>query len=376
MHEALNDSAFRASQNNPGLLADFSTVLVAAEKEELQEILQEVNGVRRLRLAYTLLLKQLQMAAAQTKIRTQLDDKMQKSQKEYYLREQMKMIKKELGLEKDDKETLMKKFKAQLEDKRVPREIQDVLDTEFEKLSSLDKNMSEFNVTELPDWLTCLPFDKTSIENFNIRKAQDILNRDYYGLQDVKDRILEFIAVGKLKGSVRGRSSVSSGRRGQARRASESRCGVTVSRVLRFSVGGLHDVAEIKGHRRTYIGAMPGKLIQCLKQVKVNNPLVLIDEIDKLGKGHQGDPASALLEVLDLAELHVRRPLHGCSGGPEPRSVPVHGERAGDDPGAAARPHGGGAAVGLRPPGEGGDREQIPDPENHGEHGTQGRRRK
>lgn len=172
---------------------------------------------------------------------------------------------------------------------------------EINKLAHLEPAASEFNVTRnYLDWITQIPWGQRSRENYNILHARNVLDEDHYGLQDVKDRILEFIAVGKLRGTVEGKILCLSGPPG----VGKTSIGKSIARALdrefyRFSVGGLTDVAEIKGHRRTYVGAMPGKVIQALKKVQTENPLILIDEIDKIGRGHQGDPSSALLELLD-----------------------------------------------------------------------------
>ena len=168
-------------------------------------------------------------------------------------------------------------------------------------MAHLEPAASEFNVTRnYLDWITQIPWGQRSRENYNIVHATSVLDEDHYGLKDVKDRILEFIAVGKLRGTVEGKILCLSGPPG----VGKTSIGKSIARALdreffRFSVGGLTDVAEIKGHRRTYVGAMPGKVIQALKKVQTENPLILIDEIDKLGRGHQGDPSSALLELLD-----------------------------------------------------------------------------
>jgi len=187
----------------------------------------------------------------------------------------------------------------------VPESARAVIDEEISKLESLEKNSSEFNTTRnYLDWLTSVPWGKTSEENFDVGKAAKILDEDHYGMKDVKDRVLETIAVGSLKGKVgQGKIICLSGPPGTGKTS----IGKSIARALnreffRFSVGGLSDVAEIKGHRRTYVGAMPGKLIQGLKTTGTVNPLVLIDEIDKLGRGYQGDPASALLELLDPSQ--------------------------------------------------------------------------
>ncbi|ONM61008.1 Lon protease, mitochondrial [Zea mays] len=209
----------------------------------------------------------------------------------------------ELGLETDDKTALSAKFRERIESKKdkCPPHVLQVIEEELTKLQLLEASSSEFSVTRnYLDWLTVLPWGNYSDENFDVHHAQKILDEDHYGLSDVKERILEFIAVGKLRGTSQGKIICLSGPPG----VGKTSIGRSIARALnrqfyRFSVGGLADVAEIKGHRRTYVGAMPGKMVQCLKSVGTANPLVLIDEIDKLGKGHSGDPASALLELLD-----------------------------------------------------------------------------
>lgn len=206
-------------------------------------------------------------------------------------------------METDDKSALSAKFKERIEPnkEKIPAHVLQVIEEELTKLQLLEASSSEFNVTRnYLDWLTILPWGNYSNENFDVARAQTILDEDHYGLSDVKERILEFIAVGRLRGTSQGKIICLSGPPG----VGKTSIGRSIARALnrkffRFSVGGLADVAEIKGHRRTYVGAMPGKMVQCLKSVGTANPLVLIDEIDKLGRGHAGDPASALLELLD-----------------------------------------------------------------------------
>jgi Lon-like ATP-dependent protease len=215
--------------------------------------------------------------------------------------EQMKQIMKELGIEKDDKQSLIGNFHDAIKDKTIPEEANKVIENELTKLGSLEPSSSEFNVCRTYlEWLTCLPWNTLTEDNKDIKKAESILNEDHYGLEDVKERILEHIAVSFLKGSVQGKIMCLVGPPG----VGKTSIGKSVARSLdrkfyRFSVGGLHDVAELRGHRRTYVGAMPGKLIQCLKLTQSSNPVVLIDEIDKLGRDFRGDPSSALLEILD-----------------------------------------------------------------------------
>merc|ERR1719253_881384 len=221
--------------------------------------------------------------------------------REYLLGEQLKAIKKELGLEKDDKEALVTKFREAIKDRVMPEEAATAIDDEISKLSTLEKNSSEFNVTRTYlEWLTKIPGGMTSVDDFDIRRAKKVLDADHYGMAEVKRRILEFIAVGKLKESVQGRIICLVGPPGVGKTSIATSISAALGRKFyRFSVGGLTDVAEIKGHRRTYVGAMPGKAVQALKSTGTSNPVVLIDEIDKVGRGYQGDPSSALLELLD-----------------------------------------------------------------------------
>jgi len=217
--------------------------------------------------------------------------------------EQLKSIKKELGMERDDKTALQEKFREKFAPFKddAPAHAVKTIDEELNKLAGLEPSSSEFNVTRnYLEWLTSIPWGHSSEERLDISQAADVLDADHYGLDDVKERILEFIAVGQLRGTTQGKIITMVGPPG----VGKTSIGQSIARALdrkffRFSVGGLSDVAEIKGHRRTYVGAMPGKLVQCLKSTGVSNPVVLIDEVDKLGRGFQGDPASALLELLD-----------------------------------------------------------------------------
>merc|ERR1719219_1703816 len=204
-------------------------------------------------------------------------------------------------MEKDDTETILEKLNKKLEGKTVPDAARTVIDEEINKLRFLDAHSSEFSVTRnYLDWLTILPWGLASEENLDLAVAREVLDEDHYGLDDVKKRILEFIAVSQLKGSVQGKIICLSGPPGVGKTSVAKSIARSLDReFFRFSVGGLSDVAELKGHRRTYVGAMPGKAVQALKKTKTENPLILIDEIDKMGRGWQGDPTAALLEMLD-----------------------------------------------------------------------------
>jgi len=290
--------------HDPGPLADVGAFLTSAEAEQLQGILEQLNVPERVNATLLLLKKELELVKLQSDISKQVEEKIQKDHKRYMLMEHLKFCKKELGLEKDDKTALISKFQDKFAKYRAtaPEEAIKVVEEELAKLSSLEPSSSEFNVTRnYLEWLTSIPWGHYSTEKLDIPHAQAILDEDHYGLEDVKERILEFIAVGKLKGTTQGKILCLVGPPG----VGKTSIGRSIARALnreyfRFSVGGLGDVAEIKGHRRTYVGAMPGKMVQCLKTTGYSNPFVLIDEIDKLGRGgYQGDPASALLELLD-----------------------------------------------------------------------------
>ncbi|CAL7945330.1 unnamed protein product [Xylocopa violacea] len=287
--------------DNPVYLSDLGAALTGADAQELQQVLEEMDISKRLRLSLALLKKEYELSKLQQKIGREVEEKVKQQHRKYILHEQLKVIKKELGLEKDDKDAIGEKYRERIRQKTVPKAVMDVLEEELNKLNFLESHSSEFNVTRnYLDWLTSMPWGITSTENLNLQQAIEILDKDHYGMEDIKKRILEFIAVSQLKGSTQGKILCFHGPPG----VGKTSIAKSISRALnreyfRFSVGGMTDVAEIKGHRRTYVGAMPGKVIQCLKKTKTENPLVLIDEVDKIGKGHQGDPASALLEMLD-----------------------------------------------------------------------------
>ncbi|KAJ9088733.1 ATP-dependent Lon protease pim1 [Entomophthora muscae] len=287
--------------DEPGKLADFAAAMSAGEPREVQDVLESLVIEERLQKALVLLKKELMNAQLQSKISKDVDAKIAKRQREYYLMEQLKGIKAELGLESDGKDKLLEQFRERATLLTMPEEVRRVFDEEISKLSHLEPASSEFNVTRnYLDWLTVIPWGKRGPENYDLAHASTVLDEDHYGLKDVKERILEFIAVGKLRGTVVGKIICLAGPPG----VGKTSIGKSIARALgrefyRFSVGGLTDVAEVKGHRRTYVGAMPGKVIQALKKVQTENPLILIDEIDKIGRGSQGDPSSALLELLD-----------------------------------------------------------------------------
>jgi ATP-dependent Lon protease len=252
-------------------------------------------------LVLALLRKEVDISKLQTKIRQQIDERMSKQQREFFLREQLKAIKQELGLEKDDKDTEIQQFLARLESRQPSEEAVVRIDEEVSKLRLLEPASPEFNLTRnYLDWLTVLPWGVRSEEKVDIKSVRVVLDENHYGLEDVKARILEFVAAGVMKGGFGGSIICLVGPPG----VGKTSIGRSIAKALnrefyRFSLGGMRDEAEIKGHRRTYIGAMPGKFIQALRICKTENPVIMLDEIDKIGASFRGDPASALLEALD-----------------------------------------------------------------------------
>ncbi len=287
--------------NDPSHLADFAASLTTSAREEQQEVLEAVELLTRLERVHVLINKELEVAKTQAEIRQQVEKEMQDYQREHILREQMKVIQKELGISKDDRTAEIDKFKDRLESLALPEPAQRRIDDELQKLSVLETGSPEYATTRnYLDWLTQLPWGRYSEDQLDLDKARKILEEDHDGLADIKQRILEFIGVGIMKGEVSGSIILFVGPPG----VGKTSLGRSIARSLgrrffRFSLGGMRDEAEIKGHRRTYIGAMPGKFIQAFKDTQSANPVIMLDEIDKVGASYQGDPASALLEVLD-----------------------------------------------------------------------------
>ncbi|KRZ08674.1 Lon protease -like protein, mitochondrial [Trichinella zimbabwensis] len=288
--------------DNPVFLSDLGCMLTSAKAEEMQNVLEEMNIKSRLMMVLGLLKKEHEISKLQAKIGKMVEDKVKQQHKKHLLYEQLKAIKKELGVEKEDKDAVVEKFQERLKELNVPAHVKEVIDEELQKLSFLDPHSSEFNVSRnYLDWLTKMPWGRQTEENFDLSRAKTVLDNDHYGMDDVKERIFEFIAVSKMKGSVQGKIICLHGPPGVGKTSIARSIATALNReYFRFSVGGMTDVAEIKGHRRTYVGSMPGKIIQCLKKVMSENPLILIDEIDKIGHAsYHGDPTSALLELLD-----------------------------------------------------------------------------
>jgi ATP-dependent Lon protease len=291
----------RFSPNEPSLLTDFAASLTTASKEKLQDVLEALNLRRRMEKVLVLIKKELDVARLQSQIREQVDEKMTKQQREFFLREQLKTIQKELGLAKDDKTAEIERFQERLAKLKLTESAQKRVDEEMQKLSLLETGSPEYAVTRnYLDWLTQLPWGKYSKDKLDLKRARKILDRDHDGLEDVKERIIEFLAVGALKGEIAGSIVLLVGPPGVGKTSiGHSIADALGRKFYRFSLGGMRDEAEIKGHRRTYIGAMPGKFIQAIKECDTQNPVIMLDEVDKIGASYHGDPASSLLEVLD-----------------------------------------------------------------------------
>ncbi len=304
-HIQLRLLADGGDMSDPHKLADFAAAMTSADGHLLQAVLEEKDLKERLRLALELLSKERELAKLQESISKQVEAKMSDQQRKYFLHEQLKQIKKELGLETDDKEALIAGYIERMKGfLHMNKEAQKAMEESLEKLSSLSRESPEFNGTRsYLDILSSLPWGKMSKETLSLKKAKVILDEDHYGLEDIKERIAEFIAVGQLNSCVSGKNLCFVGPPGTGKTSIAASIARALNRKYsRFSVGGLTDVAEIKGHRRTYVGSQPGRLINALKSSETSNPLILIDKIDKMGKGFQGDPASALLEVLDPSQ--------------------------------------------------------------------------
>ena len=288
---------------NASRLADVYASFARATPQQLQAVLEEVDAGERLLKVLVLLRREQEEVKLQMSIMSKIQEKMGQQQHKHLLKEQKKMIDHMLGQGKGDKQSLLQKYEQRLKGKVVPAAVKAVIDEELTKLQSIEGESQDFNlVKNYLDWLTVVPWGVYTPEQYSITHAERILQADHYGLDDVKQRILELIATSSLLGHVPNTKTLCLvGAPG----VGKTSIGHSIARALnrkfyRFSVGGLDDVSEIKGHRRTYVGSMPGKLIQQLKSAECSNPVIMLDEVDKLGRGGwRGDPAAALLEVLD-----------------------------------------------------------------------------
>ncbi len=290
-----------SSIKEPSRLADIIVAHITMKVAEKQEVLEAVNISERLELLLKKMQMEIEIINVEKRIRTRVKSQMEKSQKEYYLNEQMNAIQKELGA-KDDGKSDIQEMEEKLAKLDVSDEIRNKIQKEIKKLKSMSPMSAESAVVRnYIDWMLNIPWNVFSEDNSDVNNAREVLDKDHYGLQDVKDRIVEYLAVKTLVGDGgKGTILCLSGPPGVGKTSiARSLAEATGRNFVRISLGGVRDESEIRGHRRTYVGAMPGKIIQAMKKAKTSNPLILLDEIDKMSSDMRGDPASAMLEVLD-----------------------------------------------------------------------------
>ena len=286
--------------DDPGRLADLVASNLRLKVEESQHVLEIVDPIERLRHVNQLLSKEMELSEVQARIQTQAKEEMSKTQREYFLREQLRAIQQELG-EVDEKGKEIEEYQEKINTGGMPEDVKKEANKQIDRLRMMHQDSAEANIIRTYlDWMTDLPWGKATQDRLDIKGAAKNLDEDHYGLEKVKQRILEYLAVRKLNPEKKGAILCFVGPPG----VGKTSLGRSIARALgrefyRLSIGGVRDEAEIRGHRRTYIGAMPGRIVQGIKQAGSNNPVFMIDEVDKIGQDYRGDPSSALLEVLD-----------------------------------------------------------------------------
>ena len=348
--------------DNPGKIADFITSILNVDREKQQEILETLDVKKRMGMVLIYIKKEHELARIQKRIAGEINEKIEKSQRDYFLREELKAIKKELGEPADARSSEFQKFREAVDAFKFEGEIAEQVEREMEKFQVMEPSSSEYIVTRsYLDWIISLPWPEPPADEIDMPEARRVLDEDHFGLEDVKERILEYLAVRKLKEDSKGSIVLLVGPPG----VGKTSIGKSIARSMkrpffRFSVGGMRDEAEIKGHRRTYVGAMPGKILQGMKIVKSRAPVFMIDEIDKLGVSFQGDPSSALLEVLDPEQnISFRDYYLDLPFDLSPRGICGHRKHAGPHSPSAPGPHGGNSTFGLRGGGENRDCQAV-----------------
>ncbi|MFQ5458442.1 MAG: LON peptidase substrate-binding domain-containing protein, partial [Myxococcota bacterium] len=289
-----------ANISSPGRLADLAASSLEIPLDQKQRALETLNVKQRLEQMVKVIGRELELSRVESQIHEKVQSEMSKSQREYLLREQLKAIQKELG-EGDERETEFRELEQKIEEAGMPAEARKEVDKELEKLRRLPPGAGEYGVIRTYlDWMVAMPWSKRTEDNLDVAHARQVLDEDHYDLVRVKNRVLEYLAVRKLKSDMKGPILCFVGPPGTGKTS----LGRSIARALgrkfvRLSLGGVHDEAEIRGHRRTYVGALPGRIVQGLRKAESANPVVVLDEIDKVGADFRGDPASALLEVLD-----------------------------------------------------------------------------
>ena len=286
--------------SEPGNLADFVAAHINLKREERQEILEALDVSERMKKLTEYMNREMEILELGSKIQSQIKGEMDKAQRDFYLREQLKAIQKELG-ETDERSVEINEIRKQMEEAQLPEEAKREAERELDRLAKMPPAAAEYTVARTYlDWLIGLPWTKSTEDNLDINRASEVLDEDHYDLEKVKQRILEYLAVRKLKADMRGPILCFVGPPGTGKTS----MGHSIARALgrkfiRMSLGGIRDEADVRGHRRTYVGALPGRIIQGIRRVESNNPVFMLDEIDKVGIDFRGDPSAALLEVLD-----------------------------------------------------------------------------
>ncbi len=302
MSPAISEEVKIAAVNvdDPGKAADLIAGNLNLSLEDRQQFIEEMDVAKRLRRLLPLLSKELELLTLGSKIQSEVASSISKSQRDFYLREQIRAIQRELG-DADHNASEVQRLRERIEQRTLPPEARKVADQELDRLASMSPAIAEYAQTRnYLDLLASLPWSQGTEDKYDLVEAEKILNREHYGLLKVKDRLLEFLAVMQLKNNLKGPILCLVGPPGVGKTSlGQSVAHALGRKFIRIALGGLRDEAEIRGHRRTYVGAMPGRIIQSLKRAESNNPVILLDEIDKLGADFRGDPASALLEVLD-----------------------------------------------------------------------------
>ncbi|MDO8491875.1 MAG: endopeptidase La [Dehalococcoidia bacterium] len=295
-----------ANISDPGRLADFASAHLNLSTQERQQVLETIAVGERVTMVTGFLNRELEILELGSKIKSQVKDEMSKGQREFYLREQLKAIQKELG-EVDERAAEINEFRARIEKAQLPEEARKEAERELDRLSRMNPQAAEYAISRTYlDWIASMPWSRSTQDNMDIGQTAMILDEDHYGLEKVKERILEYLAVRKLKQDMRGPILCFVGPPGTGKTS----MGHSIARAMgrkfvRLSLGGIRDEAEIRGHRRTYVGALPGRIIQSLRRADSNNPVFMLDEIDKVGADFRGDPSAALLEVLDPEQNHA-----------------------------------------------------------------------
>ena len=300
--------AIAGNLDDPGRLSDLVASNLDLKVDKAQEILELLDPAERLRRVHQFMVKEIEVLEIQNDINTQARGEMDKSQREFYLRQQMKAIQQELG-EGNELQEEIEQYRSKIKKSKMPAEVAEEAERQLGRLERMHPDAAETaTLRNYMDWMVSLPWAKSTKDNLDLKKAQKILDEDHYGLEKIKDRIVEHLAVRKLKKDTKGPILCFVGPPG----VGKTSLGKSIARALgrkfvRMSLGGVHDEAEIRGHRRTYVGAMPGRIIQSIHQAGTNNPVFMMDEVDKIGADFRGDPSSALLEVLDPEQNHSFR---------------------------------------------------------------------